>query len=362
MDFSRAIELIQKSKHVGFALPKELNHDIGASAEALIHFLSSRALYVGNIGHSTLLTDPRNSALPRLASLGPMIKESIISLDTASAPITQLRYEQKDNRVDIILSPSSPASPQHHLSFRDGDAQMDCIISLTVPEEEIDNTQHAPIIFLSTASSRASDKIISLIDTSLSSLSELVFKLLISVEDFTQSTDIATLLLSGILHRTDGLTHLSGANTLLSCHELIQRGADYEAALALSQTSSPLSLTALIGRALARSKKDEKEKISWSLITHDDIAATGRSVRDIDAVLARLVREFPDMATHVLLWQQPDTDDINAYIAGSPALLTSLHNIGNSTMNNTYLHINRTYNSFPQAEQAIRDLFASTKN
>ena len=367
MDFSPAIQLIAKSKHVGIVLPQEPDHDACASAETLIRFLSSRNIYVG------FVTAHQNAhisadAFPSLASLASLTKEFIVSLDTSSAPISQLRYENTDKQINIILSPSSSAVLQDHITFRQGSAQCDCIIALGVGnKEEIDTPSlqidpllfsQTPVIAIDIAPSHKPSVEFDFIDTSLPSLAELTYRFLAAMRDYTLPSESATLLLSGILHRTDTFNKLTRAHTLLASHELIQLGADFERARAISRTQSSISLMSLIGRALARSKMDEEKQVVWSSITRDDFLATNRTPSDAHDVLTRVAKEFPGKRAYVLLSQNPITQKITTHIAADTVLLRALYDMVQGKLENAHFSLSENYHSFPDAEQSITALLA----
>ena len=369
MDFSPAIQLIEKSKHIGLVLPQEPNHDVLVSAEVLVHLLSLRNIYVGIITPFQWPYATRDTSFSTLASLAPLTKEFIISLDTSAAPISQLRYENESKRVNIILSPSSSAPLQDNISFREGKIQCDCIIALGVRDiEEIDTAKldidpllfsETPIIVMDISSGHTQYGEINLIDASLPSLAELMYRFLAAIPDYKLSAESATLLLSGILNRTDGFTVLTNANTLLSSHELIQSGADFEAAHALSHTQAPVSLMSLIGRSLARSKMDNEKEIVWSSLTRDDFLATNRTPADARDVLTRIEKEFPRQSAYVLLWQDPITQKIHARITSNAMLLNALQDKTDAELKHAHAQMTETYHSFPDAEKSISALLAS---
>ena len=362
MDFSSAIQLVEKSKHVGLVLPPNPNHDALASAEVLAQFFSARNIYVGII---TPLQNT-NKSFPTLAALSPLTKEFIISLNTSGAPVSQLRYENTDNHINIILSPSSHSVLQDHIAFREGDTQCDCIITLGVSDiEQIDATRadsdpllfsKTPIIAMDISPSHKQYGEINLVDPSLASLSELAYGFLAAHANHALGRDSATLLLSGILHRTNGFATLANANTLLSSHELVRLGADYETAHALARTRTPISLMSLMGRTLARSRMDEDKEIVWSLITADDFIATSRTPADAPDILDRIKKEFPEQHAHVLLWQDPITQHIHTRMTADTAILQALSDKTDGEVERAHLQLSTHYHSFPDAEHSISAL------
>ncbi|MDP3779244.1 MAG: hypothetical protein Q8R30_04350 [bacterium] len=366
MDFTPAINLIEKSKHIGIILPALPNHDILASAETLATFFISRGVYVGIVTPLDPHSRSRENIIPILASLKPLTKEFIISLNTAASPISQLRYEQPQGHVDIILSPASYSSMRDNVSFRDGKTQCDCLITLGLDDIEAVDTKYltippslfseTPIIAFASSTNHKKYGTVNLINISLPSIAELTYRFLAAIPNHKISGTSATLLLSGILHATHGLTVLTDAHTLLSGHELVKLGADYTAAHALWRNIASISLAPLMGRALARSKIDTKKQITWSSLIKDDFLLTERSENDIPEIIARIEKEFPGNRFHVFLWQHPTTHNIHAHIAADIARQESVRRSASAESDGPYLRLTDIYESFADAEKKVSAL------
>lgn len=366
MDFSPAIQLIDKAKHIGLILPPHPDTDALASAEVIVRFLASRNIYVGiitRLDHDSL---DRNAVFSSLASLKPLTKEFIISLDTAAAPISQLRYEHIDSRIDIILSPSSYSIPQDDISFRQGQIQCDCIITLDIDDlKQIDVAaldinpslfSEIPIIAMHISREHTTYGKVNLVDPSFSSLAELTYRFLISFPHSTIPRESATLLLSGVLHCTQGLTILANADTLLMTHELMGHGAEYKTAHNLSRDHTPFSLMPLMGRALARSRMDDEKKIVWSCVTQNDFLTTSRPSQDTVHIINRVRKEFPHTRACILLWQYPDSQEIHVSLAADKDILERVREKMPGEYNNAHIECAKTYDSFLHAENAVTAL------
>lgn len=366
MDVTPVVQIIEKSKHIGLVFPLHPSYDLLSAADTLVRFLSSRGIYTGTVTPLHPLIAMPQRSFSNIASLNPLTREFIISLDTAHAPVAQLRYEHIGDRVNVILSPSSYAMFQDHITFRQGNIQCDCIIALGVEDiETIDTSSlhldplffsQTPIIAIDIAKKINNYAEINLTDASCTSFSELIYRFLEKQKNYTITHETATLLLSGILHRTRGLNMDTNADTLLVSHELIRAGADFKTARMLAQEHTPLALMPLIGRAMARSKLDTSKETVWSMITSQDFIATDRSTDDIPSVLDHLTREFLHARMCVLLWQAPDTQQIHVCIAADTLLLASLRQQTNNELKNTFIELEHTYDSFLNAEHAIHAL------
>lgn len=374
MDFTHAIELIEKNRHIGIVLSSEPAHDVCAATEALMQFLSDRNTEVGLVTplnkNVFARTDAPNTinAFAMLTGSAPLAKEFIISLDSTVSPVSQLRYEHHNNRIDIIISPKSGPITQSSVSFRDGNVQCDCVIALGVPDIEAVDTftsdippsffTELPIINIDVSEKNKKYGEVNILNNVGSSLSELVFRFCSAFSKSSITPRITTMLLSGILHHTNAFRRLSGADShaLLVSHELLSMGADYQTAYALAHPSTPPSLMPLVGRALARSKIDQNRGILWSLLTPEDFMSTQQSVADLSLVLAHVQKQFPPHLISALLWQEFNYDGIRARLSGEREVLERVQQRTGAQFGSPHLELPDTYHTFSQAEENIRAL------
>lgn len=345
-------------------MPQAPDHDCVVSAEVIMQHLTDTHKHIGLV---TPIEAEYISRLPQGTSLSTahlLTREFIVSIDTSQSPISQLRYDNKEKQIDIILSPKDSPLNKEHFSFREGNMQCDCIIAIGVPDiESIDTGRlhispsffsETPIIAVDNSSSHKRYGEVNLVDPSLCSIAEITHRFLGQFSGYSLSGPHATLLLSGILYRTNRF-RTSGNNpqTLLSGHELIQKGADYEAAYSLSQPQTPPSLMPLVGRAMARSKTDTDNNILWSVVTKEDFLTTGRSPADVSKLMAHLEKEFPAVAVQVLLWQDMGDNRMYARMGGIPAILERVKQNAGGEFRSPYLQIPHSFESFAQAQSAV---------
>ena len=368
MDFTRAVELIEKKRHIGIVLSSEPTHDALAAAEALTQFFSDRKIEVGLVTPVNKEKFLGTDAFRMLGGSALLAKEFIISLDVSSSPISQLRYEQRDNGLDIILSPKSTPIKQSAISFRDGNIQCDCLLSFGVPDIEAVDTftqdippsffTELPIINIDISEKNKQYGEVNILSDSGSSLSELVFRFLSAFPGSSVPPAAATMLLSGILSHTNAFRHISrtDSHALLVSHELLNIGADYETAYSLAHPSLSPSLMPLIGRAMARSKMDQNRGILWSIVTKDDFTSTRCSAADLAPLLSHIQKQFPPHVLGALLWQETDRDGIRVRITGERVFLERIQQRTGAQFGSPHLELPDTYETFGQAEEQTRAL------
>ena len=139
MDIQKAIDLLEKSEHVAILFPPEQTLDSLAAAEVLTQILTARHKNVGFL--TTLEKKEALTKQPRLfkkiIEAKELLREFIISIDTLSSPVSQLRYEKEERKIDVILSPKNSPFKKEAISFQEGKLQCDCVILLGIANPEL---------------------------------------------------------------------------------------------------------------------------------------------------------------------------------------------------------------------------------
>mgnify|MGYP001589350773 FL=1 len=364
MDLPKAIELIEKSNHVGILLPQDASFDSLASAEVLTRTLEKRGKKIGFVAEVSTEKLPHPQALKKLASLGPLPKEFIISYDAAKSPVAELRYEKQGEEIQIILSPKLMALSKDFVTFREGKFLCDCVVALGVDDiETLDlgkNVDPAfftetPIINIDFSPQNKQYGEINLTDLTKSSLAEILYELAVAIQGEPLDQESATLLLAAIISQTKGFSSpQTTADTLLAASELMRLGAKNSEAFALIAEEQSPNLIQLLGRAQVRSKFEKDTGLLWSFLTAEDFQKTGRSPDDNSRVLEELENSFPKHRASVLLWQDGQEDKVNATLAGERPMLETIKERAGGEFQSPYLGLSPTFLSFREAEERLR--------
>lgn len=366
MDTQKAIELLEKSEHAAILLPPEPDIDCWASAEVLARALEEKGKTIGFLptvraGHA----DPP-PAFKKVLNSSPLAREFIVSLDTASSPASQLRYEKHNDRIDVIFSPKTVAIRKDAFSFRDGNVQCDCIIALGIPDVEV-VTRHpdmdprilteVPIINMDTSAENRKYGEVNLVSEEKTSLSEIICQLLQSSDNWAPAGETATLLLAGIMAATDSFTlPIASGAAMTASSGLISAGASYAAARDLARADHTLPLLQLASRAAVRSKENGTTGVLWSFLTAEDFEKTGRQGADITFVLRHLSALLPPQKIHVLLWQDPQEKNIRAILGADAPVLEAIANQESGSFQSPRLALHARFSNFQEAEEHIDSL------
>lgn len=349
MDTAKAIELIEKAHHIAILIPSSADLDCLSSAEALVLVLKAQGKQVGF----------KDAALPR---------EFIISLNTSTSPISQLRYEKTENSIDIIFSPKELPVIKEAISFREGKMLCDCAIALGVQNIETIETlegtnanlaSEIPIINLDISGQNSQYGEVNLVSPEKSSLGELTYDFITGIRQEPLDKRSATLLLSSIIFKTSHFSTQTTADTLLCASELMRLEANLQEAEQMAKDAKSPSLLQLQGRAMVRSKFDDHKGVLWSFVTAEDFEKTSRTEDDIPSLLSHMQKEFPPHSITALLAQTGEGGGVAVTLAGDRKVLEALEARGAGKFQSPYLRISSSFESFREAEDIVGSLLTN---
>lgn len=366
METAQAIELIEKSEHIALLLPQKPTVDIFCAAEALSQTLLGREKTVGFLQKSDMGSLPPG-LFQNTRRAQPLLKEFIVSLDTKMAPISEIRYEKTDDRLDIIFSPKSLSIEKSSVSFRDGKTRADLVIALGIHDLEREHVltmspeffTETPILNIDISEDNKQYGEADLVAVDTPTLAEVVYELLTALTQSPLPKGPATLLLGGILAQTNHFREIkTNADTFRIASELLRLGADRAAAREISEHGDPLPLLQLFGRATVRSRVESEQGVVWSFVTEEDFEKTGRSAADIPAVLDHIETSFPPHRVAALLWHDLEKKSIRAALTGERTVLEKIAERGLGHFQSPHILLIATFDEFKEAEERIRSLLA----
>ncbi|MFY9463193.1 MAG: hypothetical protein WAP52_03345 [Candidatus Sungiibacteriota bacterium] len=364
-ELQKAKELLTKSEHIAILMPERPDLDCYTAAEALVRAYEQQSKHIGFLPSITADAQKAPDACVKILNPSPLVREFIISIETAAVPIAQLRYEKHPDRIDIILSPKSSPIREDSFSFREGKIQCDCVIALGVPDidalpalagVEPPFFTETPIIAISNTPDHKSYGEINLVSPASTPLSQITYALITETSGIKPDAASATLLLTGIIAHTDGFRKSTQGATHTVAAELLGLGAEHARATELTKINQPFTLHQLTARAAVRSKQSDGERVLWSFLTAEDFRKTGRSPSDIPHVSSALTRAFPIHQISILLWQDPEIQRVHASILGDRSLLNAITEREQGTFQSPTLALETHFESFNDAEEHLVSL------
>ncbi len=292
------------------------------------------------LGKTVSVFAPAIAAFPTQALVAPggwsnePLREFIISFDLTRSPIKELKYERDENRMNIILAPTGSSIRREDVEFKNGALRYDLALTLGVgrieeasaslaaapellhekPVLNIDadpaNTAYGELNLLPAADEPASN----------ATIPELAYRILTGLNALPRDLQTATTLLAALAAATGNLRlGRASSGALRMAGELIERGADAEAARRYSTLARPLSEQQLLARAIARTRWDPETSTLWSVLTAEDFEKTGLTGAAAGELLEQIGDTLPQAEHQVLLWQDAGRPDIQVMIRSAAA-------------------------------------------
>jgi nanoRNase/pAp phosphatase (c-di-AMP/oligoRNAs hydrolase) len=294
-------EQIRKSNKILIVLPQNFLADSLSGALGLRLFLNKlqKDVLVASTGQlpENLKFLPGADTLKNQINAG---KSLVVTVDTAVKKLEEISYQTKGDKARIYLKAKGEEFTTQDLSFSTEKFPVDLIFVLgSASLEDLgrlyeDNTDlffETPKINIDNQPDNEYFGQINLVDITVSSIAEILAETLQKYEEQLLDQDIATCLLLGIIFSTRSFQHVQTTpKAFLKASELVALGARQQEIIKNIYKTKSLPLLKLWGRALARMKILEQEKIVYSVLNPGDFEKAGAGEGELLPVLA----EFTD--------------------------------------------------------------------
>ncbi len=354
-----AAKRVASSQTLAVVLPEKPTLDVMGSAIALVSGLRA----IGKITSVFAAAPAERSLVPwnMLAGDEEPLREFILSFDLTRSPIKELKYERGENRLDIILSPTGRIR-REDVEFRWGGLRYDLVITMGAPSLEAlsasirrtpELLHEKPILNIDTSPANQRYGELNLLPDAGSSepptLAELTYDLLSALAVPADDPERASALFAALGAATDEFQpERTSASAFRLAGELRALGASPDALRKLSLFRPSLDEIQLAGRALARSRFEERTGTLWVFLTAEDFTKTATIPSAGASVLERIRKTFPRAITYVLLWQDPTDSAVRAAWENAAELAAPRQ------------VLERSFPSFAAAEEYLRQLLPTS--
>lgn len=300
----QAIELIKKSKNVLLVPSSPVDADCLGSAISLYLVIKKLG------GKATVVcTDPIPNTYKFLPSVSivqnefSFVKDFVITVDCRNLTIENVKHEIHPEKINIVITPKDGKLSEHLVSFSEGGANFDLIISVdaggidqfrAIYDANLDLFKSIPFINIDHHVSNPSFGTVNLLDFKSSSTTMIVMDLIEKMDANLMDADIATLLLAGLITDTGSFQNPNTTPDAFaySAH-LIEKGARQQEIIQYLYRTKPLSQLKLWGRILSKIQFDEGNRLVWSTITKEDLAETGSTSDMSEGLIDELMSNAP---------------------------------------------------------------------
>jgi phosphoesterase RecJ-like protein len=307
---------IQDSHHILITFPQDYTHDAVASALALYLVLTKKDKLV-DIAATDFILPPNLDFLPRaevIASKIANLQKFVITLDTADNQIDEFSYNLEGDKLKIFISPKTGSFSQNQVTAANTDYKYDLIITLDAPDLASlgaicqNNTEffyNTPIINIDANPENEHFGQINLVNINAVATAEIIYNLIAGLDKNRLDKNVATCLLAGLITKTRSFkTPNVTPKTLEIAGQLLAAEADRDLIVKKLYRSRSLSTLNLWGRALARLKSHDGNKLVWTLITEHDFMEAGSTAKDLPEVIDELISFIPGVEIVALIYQQ----------------------------------------------------------
>lgn len=239
------------------------------------------------------------------------LADFIITIDVSKAKVDKLRYNIKDNKLNVIITPKEGKLDSSQLTFDEGKPPFDLILMLDAANIEQlgeiydQNTElffNLPTINIDHHASNEYFGKINLVDLTATSTCEILVALFESFGEKTIDETIATCLLTGIITDTGSFQNSNTTPKSLSiAAQLIGLGAHQQEIIRHVFKTKPLSMLKLWGKALTDIQRDAKHSLVWTTLNHNDFKEANATKEDTTGLINDLLSSAPDTDIVLLL-------------------------------------------------------------
>jgi len=301
------------------------NPDGDAIGSALALLLALRKLGKSVIAAAADPVPELLDFLPALESFETTIagaNDLIINFPLAERASAEVFHKIEDGVLKISVRPVGGAPfSKDEIEFAVGEADFDLIVCVDVPDlPQLGGLFDAnpnifydiPVVNIDHHASNTGFGKVNFVDTTAASSSELVLRLLRSLEsEFNKKLldeDVATLILTGIITDTGSFQNSNTTPRSLELSaDLIEAGARQQEIIRHVYKTKQLSTLKLWGRVLSKIEFDEAHRIVWSTVTTEDFRATEAVETATDGLIDELLSNAPGAEVVLLLKQKGAT-------------------------------------------------------
>jgi nanoRNase/pAp phosphatase (c-di-AMP/oligoRNAs hydrolase) len=223
--------------------------------------------------------------------------------NTEKNKIIDIKTKEEENQYIISITPERGSINPKDFSFVPAEFKFDLLIIPETPSLEklgdvyYNNTDlffEIPKINIDRHSSNDSYGQVNLVETTASSISEILAEAILENYPRQMDKNIAQALLTGVISATDSFqSPVTSPKAMNIAADLMKHKADQPTIIRHLYRAKSLSFLKLWGRVMARLHWDENKKVIWSLISTEDFTQSHSGEEDIPLITEEVGKNFP---------------------------------------------------------------------
>lgn len=308
-------KILEKSKYILLLFNSKDNGDALSSALAMKIFLEKQHKQADIICPDFTVQKSLNF-LPLIQSIKPALsnlQKFIIKVDVSKAKMESLSYDIKDSTLYIYLAPKEGILSKNELRTAQSTFKYDLIITLNNPDldslgsvfhNNTDLFYRTSIINIDHLANNERYGQINLIDLSVTSTSEIVYKVIKELGEHLVDPALATTVLTGMTVATKSFKSQNiSPFTLQTASELIAKGAEREKIIHHLYRTRSIATLKLWGEALTHLQTNPKLGLVWTTITREDFTRSGGKPEDLPGIIDELISNSPEAKVILVLYE-----------------------------------------------------------
>lgn len=314
-DTQQVNKLIKDSKHILIVFNPHDSGDALTSSLALKFFLEKQSKQI-DIASDGLIIPKKFHFLEGVQTIKPTLsylQKFTIKVDVSKIKIETISYDIKDNWLSIYLTPEQGVISKNELRTAQSTFKYDVIITINTPDlETLGNIFHnntdlfyrTPIINIDHNPTNEYYGQINIVDVTATSSGEILYQLLLQLQENSIDKKTANSLLTGMILATRAFkTPTVTPHTLHIASQLIKCGAERELIIQQLYRTRSLSTLKLWGQALTHLKQDSSLGLVSTIITRQDFIHSGAHPDDLKEIIDDLIINSPEAKIILLLYE-----------------------------------------------------------
>ncbi|MFZ2190171.1 MAG: DHH family phosphoesterase [Candidatus Magasanikiibacteriota bacterium] len=315
-EYEQIKKLLESKKDILITFQPEDTGDAIASSVALALFLESLGKRVDIVSQNFVL--PNNLKFLKKSAViknnFSHLQKFVITVNTDKTGVHELSYDLKDEKLRIFVTPKQGFLTRDDVRTAQSDFKYDLIFVLNTQELSSlgsiydNNTElfyNKPVINIDHHTGNEHFGQINLIDSTATSVGEILANMLDNIGNEHMNEDVATALLTAIIVNTHSFkTQNIKPNTLNLASKLMSLGADRDYIVQNLYRTRSLSTLKLWGQALSHIQHDKSNGLVWTTITRDDFVRSGAEANELYDIVEELISNSPEANLTILFYEQ----------------------------------------------------------
>lgn len=324
--FKQVADKLNTASNVLIVLPVLPTPDTVAASLALSGFLKRLEKEVVTVTSDGTLNE-RVDFLPAYDQIKReffVSKSFVINVSTKIHLLGELSYKKEADHLAIHIKSKTGEFAPEDVTFASSKFPHDAVIVLGAPNLESlgefynKNAElffETPVINIDFKGANQGFGQFNLIEVNASSVSEIVYDLILQMEQDLVDEDIATSLLTGIIAETNSFqNNHTTPQAFIKSSRLINSGAKQQDIINQLYKNKSMGFLKLWGTVLARLKHEPENSMVYSGVTRSDLEKAGAAQLDAVAIIKEMVMQLSFTKIH-LFFNESAADQTEVYAA-----------------------------------------------